>query len=734
MPTGIYSGGRLIGVTDPTSGGGQSRLPTTTERLVGQPVSNPSRVIESTPSVSSQPRRLSGGSSSGGVSRPSGSSNMVSSPTTNQEIVSTSNSAVGKLPLPPSASAPIFDPNMAMSRQDQASFQKAPINVASLPSKTPYRDLYRRNVNEGGYVKGSLNFFGDVFSSKIANYQERTGDYYQQEGFRNLGKQAPQLLYVTPVVGPTLMVAGGSETAYRAPTLKGKAFGVAEAGLGIFGLKTEVGAFKASREISQLEKAPTLVKGVRIEGQGKGVDILYAGKSTNKNVYISKVEAPYYELPNNKFVVEGGKSTSISFNPKNLKEVKYNIGDVSARGQAIDTSPRIVKTVNQPFVNSGIARTEIKPVSISTEATGYKGFIGSSTMDIKAQGVLKEVKNPINILSTPKAYTGNVIKSNQRVNEKFIGGGRVVPETNTIDFFGAKATKVSVPVENPYLPTKISGKANVVGEVKVYKYNPKPIEFDYGALKQSTKQVTIKQTPSYIKNVVDNSFKSMVAKPTSTARTITKLAPAGNIALQNMPSVSIKSVSQVFKPQVTGYSVLQPSKSAYEGKMMYERTEGGILPTTSFKPIELESTSTKSIQMPKITYPTNERFGEGIRQPQVQRQPQAIDQPLPQLQKEESPLRLKTPTPYPPTSFPFLPKSPPLFPIPKMKMNFDDGINSTRSFKAYRRTKYFPSYDAIVRDIRGTKPKDTFTLALGTRPVTKGFSLPFSSAGRFKFI
>ena len=35
--------------------------------------------------------------------------------------------------------------------------------------------------------------------------------------------------------------------------------------------------------------------------------------------------------------------------------------------------------------------------------------------------------------------------------------------------------------------------------------------------------------------------------------------------------------------------------------------------------------------------------------------------------------------------------------------------------------RYTPSYDAIVKNIRGVKPESASVMALGVRPITKGF-------------
>lgn len=84
----------------------------------------------------------------------------------------------------------------------------------------------------------------------------------------------------------------------------------------------------------------------------------------------------------------------------------------------------------------------------------------------------------------------------------------------------------------------------------------------------------------------------------------------------------------------------------------------------------------------------------------------------------------------PSTNTPFIPQSfliPPVFPKPKL--NFDDITGGYRGFGVRGRRKYTPSFDALVRGIKGKQPKSQFTLALGTRPITKGFTFSFNKVG-----
>lgn len=83
-----------------------------------------------------------------------------------------------------------------------------------------------------------------------------------------------------------------------------------------------------------------------------------------------------------------------------------------------------------------------------------------------------------------------------------------------------------------------------------------------------------------------------------------------------------------------------------------------------------------------------------------------------------------SPSPSPsPYSYLAIP-SPSPFPSGFPRINFGDVLTS-RKFGAKARRKYTPSFDALLKGIRGKAPKSQAKLALGTRPVPKGFKWEF---------
>jgi len=108
---------------------------------------------------------------------------------------------------------------------------------------------------------------------------------------------------------------------------------------------------------------------------------------------------------------------------------------------------------------------------------------------------------------------------------------------------------------------------------------------------------------------------------------------------------------------------------------------------------------------------SNTIFGLGTGQAQLSEQ---IPQRSPQFQFPTIPI---TPAPTIPPEFKFDPSL--LFPKLK-KFGFEEALKSGK-IRIRKLRRYVPSVEALFKKIRGKKPKSPITLAIGTRPIPKGF-------------
>lgn len=122
--------------------------------------------------------------------------------------------------------------------------------VTAAPTKS---EQYKALTQQQGYVKGTLSYLGEKLSGAYSSAENKLGlqgkpiSSYQPEAISKALSVAPAVgAYAVPYVGTALMVAGGGETIYKAPTLGGKAMGVVEVGLGLFGIKAQANNLKVA--------------------------------------------------------------------------------------------------------------------------------------------------------------------------------------------------------------------------------------------------------------------------------------------------------------------------------------------------------------------------------------------------------------------------------------------------------------------------------------------------------
>lgn len=175
-----------------------------------------------------------------------------------------------------------------------------------------------------------------------------------------------------------------------------------------------------------------------------------------------------------------------------------------------------------------------------------------------------------------------------------------------------------------------------------------------------------------------------------------------------------------------------PTQSAYYGTGQYETTTGTTSALSNRFFMETaqrqRQNALPSFNQGLITETAQQNkniFGSAIINQLAENQDTLTRQFQPQIprvnqaQRQRQDSMFKNPTiPFFPPTLP-LPKEallPPIFKMPKF--NFDTGINA-RGFGAKRKSGYTPSYDALIRNIVGKKPKSIVQYSLGTRPVQR---------------
>lgn len=356
---------------------------------------------------------------------------------------------------------------------------------------------YKDYTKDEGYIQGTLSYFGSRFSAGIDKYQMKSGNYYQQEAFRNIGQYSPQGVYFTPYAGTSLFAASGVEKIYKGKNIKEKAIGLGELGLGVFGLKSEIKTIKATKEIEAIEKSPTFVNAYRLEADKKGVDILFGVKKTKYGTYISKVQQPYHLVGENKFTLEGGKAMSIGIKKPN--KIDVSLSETYGRGVNLENTPRVGKMkLQEPYLLT-------EPTRIGKDVEGYSSVFGKVGLKEKYRG---QLKYNIDMLNQRGSVHGTLKPSDYSSSSFFIGGGK--REEDVITFFGTKADTLRVQKTEGFNPPKMSLSGYGSRTYGIIKVKRLPSSTDSFILGKGLGLKKVSQSPAYGTELIQESMKAVV--------------------------------------------------------------------------------------------------------------------------------------------------------------------------------------------------------------------------------
>lgn len=468
-----------------------------------------------------------------------------------------------------------------------------PFGVESpAPTKS---ELYQQSVQEQGYVKGTLAFFGGQAQTAYEQHVQKTGDYYQSEAIGNLiyGATTTAPYFLGGGVGAGLMIAGGVESfgtkagrqrlaetktyyeekGYSPMTSSVFSYGqpVVEVGLGLIGLKSEIAGIKAVKEVRALEEAPLIFGGYRVMGEKGGVDLLTGIKQVGGKTYLAKTTQPFF-ITEKGYTLEGGRGTALSFAYKEAANIPVGKGEgvisrfeISGRGVNAEAQPKYVKEVmNEPY--------------LFKENTIFKQEIPEVKSGVGRARIKETARAEIQIQTAPKITGG----AKTKVTGKF-----VAPEySETLNFFGMGKQegdmlslvggKISSLTAEEGRVVAVQGKPTSAGKVKVMNF----LDL-FGGIKEvsaaeykgGTSQITkleSKQIPSYAQDVLSSQMKATLKTPEKTITT---------------PFRVIASQEQKQTPRMS--SVLFPQESISQMKQLESVKVLSTLQTPEAKSIEI---------------------------------------------------------------------------------------------------------------------------------------------------
>lgn len=368
-----------------------------------------------------------------------------------------------------------------------------------------------------------------------------------------------------------------------------------------------------------------------------------------------------------------------------------------------ETEKYIFRTTK--FTSSGsIPNIEVMPLTAN-----YGGI--SVTSGEASAGLGKGIYYP----------TGN----DKFIKFKFTASSTDMPNTNSFSVLGGKPTS--------YKPT-IAINEFGVGRMK---YGIKSSLDTYGSISK----LPIKSDVEFINNAggmgnslgFDTGFSTTETssgslKLVSSTASLAKTELAGGVG-NSLQSIGIKNIASSEKITASTTSFLAPSagisKSGYSPKSLTSQELGvktDVLPALQFK----EILDTKQSEKTALGFSS----GQAIIDINVQRDQVIPSLALAQPQALKTEQSLKSGLGFAmPFGFggDFLPEPLNLgggFAMPFLKPDFDFDILNSRGFGARKRSKYTPSYEAFIFDIKGKAPKGLETGAR-VRPITKGFKLEF---------
>jgi len=216
-----------------------------------------------------------------------------------------------------------------------------------------------------------------------------------------------------------------------------------EIAIGVLGVRSGISKLRTSAEAKAFKKTPTIVEGIRIEGAGKGYDILKATKTTKNAVYISDVRLPFVQARGGqRAVFEGGEGIAQSY-LKTQKNIKRSVAVVDVGGFAdkSKTIPIRVQTLKgETFLEQRILKQKLK---------GITPYTGKAVVDVRKVGTIELQENVLGM----KRFKVDVATSNQKISQPIGGISKITKDKNVL--IGEAGTIKSVRIRPERQITKL---------------------------------------------------------------------------------------------------------------------------------------------------------------------------------------------------------------------------------------------------------------------------------------
>jgi hypothetical protein len=518
--------------------------------------------------------------------------------------------------------------------------------VGELTIAPTFKEKYQATIQEQGKVRGTLAFAGTQFQELISRGQTKaykagdTSAYYQSDSILRVAKFAPQASYFVPVVGPSLLIAGGAE----------------EVG-------TKAGRTRITEGAKMMEEAYGVPKGVGKVG-------LYSANIASIGIGGLALKGDITRLvptkTNTLFLGTQQKVTGLQGQPKVITDIKFRTTKTSFFGKSDQvgvsrTATDILKTKEGGFqvgesLTFGVARkTAVSPLGkITTYGKPTQFNIISRSVSGPSKIGQVEVTKAV---SVGRGVAGrNIIKAPTKGVRFEFGSGSIAGGTQPIAVKGVSFGRVAG--KETLKPSTFGGLI----------FKPQTATFTRGS-----SVVSRSSTPSQFTNILQQS------------QTTAMQSTAGFTSLVNPAGTSIRAVPFTMQQQVPTINVQQVKQTPSTFQITTPKVETTQRQVPNVVTIPRTSTRGRTIQTPNV-----------VTIPRTEQTPRVTQTPIITPRTDVTPrssLRGLVPTGtgsfIPPTApvFPFA------FPLPKMGT---DGMGGLGRIKASRTYRYTPSFGALA--------------------------------------
>ena len=522
-------------------------------------------------------------------------------------------------------------------------------------------------------------------------YQPPEG-IYERTGSR-IQKYAPAVIETGALVGASFTPAGGAVVSgyifgrgarqiVEAPTISGKALGVAGIGLGLYGMGATMSGLQRSITTGEISEAiaykPQFKIGTRETLKGGIIKDLYSAKYQVGGTKVIKNVEVYSKLIKGKYFPMVGR------------------GSVFARTSEYMTGKGITYMAGTKLEGFGIG--------LGGGTGGWSPSIAGGRVSKQVEAIVRSGKGQIYVNERflplkGKPFLGKKVKFFKETQEPFLAGGVSKQQKDIILSYGGKVKEVT-----PAWKTPSGIKINGGG----FKF---PIE-EISLLKVVKKTPDVGFVQAYGRGSSQEFFKQLYAPPTQAVAGKLIQAPSMDVLSSMRPSTSILPLvsagAKAVAPKTRLKTIIKPvaiDTTLPKQKEVFMQTSDLV---QRFKQVSLPKIET--IAMPKMksltrVIPITAQIPkQGLKQKQILKQ-----------------MGITTTTPQPP-SVSMIPTTPfiPFFPISLPPLGAGGRLGKRR-VKIRRVVKYVPSYSAMIFKIFGKKPKGVET-GLRVRPIPRGFS------------